>query len=199
MEPVSLDDIKQHLVLDPDDNSEDQRLSSMIVAARHACELRMNRSVLGGAATLVLEGFPVQAPRTPFLPSLTSEAHLPDHSQIELMGGTVASYQISYFDRAGVAQTMGDSETHADLTQLPAIVRPATCWPEAARRPDAVTVSYMLSPLEPAKLEMVRHAIRLLVGHWYANREAVADTRGTPGELPMTVTWLLDPLRVWAI
>jgi hypothetical protein len=198
-EPVSLDDIKQHLVLDPDDISEDLRLSSMITAARHACELRMNRSVIGGAAALVFDGFPRQSPHTGFLPNPSGEAHLPDHSQIALTGGTVLSYQISYFDHAGTNQTMADGDTHANLLQLPGIVRPATVWPTTARRPDAVTVNYVLSPLDPDKLEMVRHAIRLLVGHWYANRETVADTRGTPGELPMTVAWLLDPLRVWAI
>ncbi len=199
MEPVSLEDIKQHLVLDPDDTSEDARLSSMITAARHACELRTNRSVLGGAAVLVLDGFPHQVPHGGLFPTMSAEAYLPDHAQIELSGGTVASYEISYVDQAGVSQTLGAGDSNADLSQLPAIVRPATRWPATARRPDAVTVTFALSPLDPDKLEMVRHAIRLIVGHWYANREAVSDSRGTPTELPLSVTWLLEPLRVWAI
>ena len=39
----------------------------------------------------------------------------------------------------------------------------------------------------------IRHAIRLLVGMWYANREPVAFASAT--ELPFTVNALLIPLK----
>lgn len=41
----------------------------------------------------------------------------------------------------------------------------------------------------PAVNETQRHAVRLLVGHWYANREAVSATAGA--EVPMAVSMLL--------
>ena len=39
----------------------------------------------------------------------------------------------------------------------------------------------------------VRHAIRLLVGTWYANREGVAYA--TPSEIPYTLAFMLTPLK----
>lgn len=41
----------------------------------------------------------------------------------------------------------------------------------------------------PAVTETQRHAARLLVGHWYANREAVSADSG--GEVPLAVRMLL--------
>ncbi|BBC72917.1 phage protein [Altererythrobacter sp. B11] len=103
MEPVSLEDIKHHLVLDPEDTSEDAYLSSLLVAARRSCELRIRRAI-------------------------ASEDDTPG--------------------------------------------------------------------LDEGEQDMVRHAIRLIVGHWYANREAVSpDGRGAASETPIAVSWLLDPLR----
>ena len=39
----------------------------------------------------------------------------------------------------------------------------------------------------------IRHAIRLLVGTWYANRESV--TFGNPSLIPNSVSYLLAPLK----
>ena len=200
MEPLSLADLKQHLVLDPDDTSEDARLSSMITAARRACELRINRKVLAAQAAVTLDAFPRQQAGNfwPFC-LMPEETPLPDHAQIELTGGSVASYQIAYFDPSGAQIIMPDADTYADLSRLPAIVRHARAWPQTARRPDAVTITYQLTDLGAEDMEMVRQAMRLMIGHWYANREAVTDTRGVPAELPISITWLLEPLRAWAI
>lgn len=42
----------------------------------------------------------------------------------------------------------------------------------------------------------INTAMLLLIGHWYANREAVAV--GTQkAEMPMAVSWLLMPVRKW--
>jgi hypothetical protein len=61
MEPVALDDIKRHLVLDPVDASEDDYLTSMLIAARRACELRTRRTIVGEDRTLTLPAFPAGA------------------------------------------------------------------------------------------------------------------------------------------
>jgi uncharacterized phiE125 gp8 family phage protein len=46
--------------------------------------------------------------------------------------------------------------------------------------------------------EPIRHAIRLLAGHYYENREAVLVERGANiMQLPMAVEALLSPYRVW--
>ncbi|WP_230630689.1 head-tail connector protein [Sphingomonas sp. Leaf37] len=45
-------------------------------------------------------------------------------------------------------------------------------------------------------LEIARHAMRLIVGHWYANREATAQGRA-PAVVPMTASWLIDSIKLW--
>ncbi|APX83811.1 hypothetical protein BV511_03145 [Methylorubrum extorquens] len=44
----------------------------------------------------------------------------------------------------------------------------------------------------------VRHAILLMVGHLYANRDAVTMATAKPEQLPLGVEALLAPFRVWA-
>ena len=39
----------------------------------------------------------------------------------------------------------------------------------------------------------VRHAVRLLVGTWYANRESVSY--GSPSDIPYTLGFILTPLK----
>ncbi|GJD58144.1 head-tail connector protein [Methylobacterium dankookense] len=43
----------------------------------------------------------------------------------------------------------------------------------------------------------IRHAILLMVGHLYSNREAVSALPAKPEELPFGVSALLSPLRVF--
>lgn len=43
---------------------------------------------------------------------------------------------------------------------------------------------------------VVGQAVFLLVGHWYANREAVGKDGG---EMPLAVQWLIAPLRIWHV
>lgn len=43
----------------------------------------------------------------------------------------------------------------------------------------------------------IRHAILLMVGHLYANRDGVTVTTAKPEQLPLGVEALLAPFRVW--
>lgn len=63
---------------------------------------------------------------------------------------------------------------------------------EGAGTPDRVSVT-MTCALPSRLLPAVRMAVKLMVGHWFANREAVADAGFA--ELPMGVDALLMPLR----
>jgi hypothetical protein len=199
-EPVSLDDIKIHLVLDPGDASEDANLSSMITAARHACELRIRRTIVGQDQLLVLGAFPVVPENAFAMPAWPPiEATVAGASDIALPGGTVSAVTVKYYDGNDVDQTLDPSEYYAALDRQPALLRSKTTWPTTAFRPDAVRITYTVSDLSADDLAMVSHAIRLIVGNWYENREGAAvDVRGTPTELPLAVTWLLDPLRSFA-
>lgn len=45
--------------------------------------------------------------------------------------------------------------------------------------------------------DLAGQAILLIVGHWYANREAVAVDARAGSELPMSVSWILASLCKW--
>jgi hypothetical protein len=198
-EPVALEDIKRQLVLDPDDTAEDAYLGSMIAGARRACELRTRRTIVGEDRVLTLAAFPPAEPiRLGWPGGAPLVAAVPGRDDVVLAGGSVAAVAVKYFDTGGTDQTLASSAYFAALGKIPAELRARLAWPATQARPDAVRITYTLSPMDGGDLEMIRHAIRLIVGNWYANREAaVVDARGTPTELPIAVTWLLDPLCVW--
>lgn len=51
----------------------------------------------------------------------------------------------------------------------------------------------VFSDAEP-DLAVIKAAMLLLIGHWYANREAVS-LGAASAEMPLSVSWLLQPLR----
>jgi uncharacterized phiE125 gp8 family phage protein len=69
----------------------------------------------------------------------------------------------------------------------------AASWPLTDARADAVTIT-MTAAMPAADLPRVKTAIKLLVGHWYENREAV--TVGQPAsDVPMAFDALVAPMR----
>ncbi len=192
-EPVSLEDIKNHLVLDPGDTGEDAYLASLITAARVICEIRTNRQIVGADRLLVLDRFPGRNDwlRLPVVPRMHGDADL------LLTGGSVTAVAVTYRDAAGAMVALDPAAYWTDLDSEPAVVRPVADWPQAQDRPGAVKVAYTVSPLTADKLQLAKQAIRLIVGHWYANRETVSvDARATT-ELPMAASWILSSLKVW--
>jgi uncharacterized phiE125 gp8 family phage protein len=116
---------------------------------------------------------------------------------------------VSYVDLTGANQTL-DSSTY-ELVGDPATniydIRPAygQRWPENRPDVDGVRIRYVAGyPLttDPVPLptvpEPVRHALLLLVSHWYRNRDAVVgvDNRDSSTELPLGVESLLGPFQV---
>lgn len=193
-EPVALSDIKTHLRLGQGATDEDSYLTILLTAARRACEGRIHRAVVGTAAIATFDSFPSAPIGVPL------EVQQPDALYLELEGGTVASVTtIIYYDGAGVAQTLDPAAYIVDLEQIPARVAPLEAWPIATRRPGAIKISYVVSPLPLDDLAAVKQAIFLLIENWYSNRgAAVVDTKGVPTELPLAVTWLLWPLTQFA-
>jgi uncharacterized phiE125 gp8 family phage protein len=196
-EPVALADLKVHLRLSAGATSEDAYLTTMITAARRACELRINRSIVGSGQTLTIDKFPA---RDAIWPNDPLEPWAPGDLYIELPGGTVSSVtSISYLDEAGQAQTLSTDAYVTDLANTPARVAPLVKWPAVADRPGAVSIAYVISPMSSDDWTAIGQAMLLMIGHWYRNREAVSvDQRGVPTELPLSVSMLLEPLRQWA-
>jgi len=171
-EPVTLADMKAHLRVDGTD--EDTYIMSLITAARRQVEDRTWRSLGTETWRQELDGFP---------------------DVIELYRCPVAGItSLKYIDADGALQTMANTDYRSDLNSAPARLFPAygSVWPVTRSDPVAVQITYTTSQdPEPQLL----HAIKLLVAHWFENREAVTSLKLL--EVPMALNSLLLPRRVY--
>jgi len=96
---------------------------------------------------------------------------------------------VSYLDTAGDPQTFADARF-----QDGRLYAPLTGWP-LVQPYSTIEVTYLAGydPYNPVPEELVQAQL-LLIGHWYQNREAVAE--GTFNELPLAVEALAGPFRL---
>lgn len=109
------------------------------------------------------------------------------------LGPAASIASITYYDGDNAQQTL-DAEAYGlfvDAAGPYAALKPDQVWPGCYSRRDAVSVTYVCGAA--AVLPAIKSAILMLVGHWYANREAVSA--GGLAETPMAVSALLAPLR----
>ena len=115
--------------------------------------------------------------------------------------------QIKYIDKTGTEQTLHDSVSspnvtsavfqvvsrwQANLAQSKPYITLAynQAWPETQTQPEAVTVVYTSGYNQTVIPDDIRQALLLMVGHLYANREAVV--RGNiVNDLPLGYVQLL--------
>lgn len=155
---LALADVKAHLRVDHDDD--DDLIGGLISAALAYVEGW--RGVTGRA-----------------LISQTWSESLPYFShKLPLRLGPVQSItSVTYFDLNEVSQTVptGVYRLHSAAGRGYLVQRDGQSWPSAFSRDDAVTVTYVAgygadADAVPADL---LQGMRLLIAHWYENREAV--------------------------
>ena len=142
-------------------------IDAMIAAARAYVEARTNTTLLTSTWRLTLDAFP-------------SRSHLSglEVDRIDLYRPPVQSVSsITYVDEDGTTQTVDSGDYVLDnASDYAASVRPAYDeeWPATREQRGAVVVTYVAGYTLAANIpEHVRHALKMLVGHWYANREGV--------------------------
>jgi uncharacterized phiE125 gp8 family phage protein len=177
VEPVSLDEAKLHLRVDGQE--EDDLITGYLTAAREVCEDESRRAFITQTREAVLDCWPaapwIALPRSP-LQSVVS---------------------IKYTDSQGVEHTWPSSEYIVDTASSPGRVRLAygKWWPWATLQPGtAIRVRYVAGYGDDAAdvPQKYRQAIKLLVGHYYENREAVtAQVRFNLAPIPLGVRSLL--------
>ena len=96
--------------------------------------------------------------------------------EVKLVLGPVQSVTaVKYFDENGTEQT--DTLSNYDVfgTETYTTISPKTgfSWPTAQQRSDAIKIEYEIGFGDATTdvPETVRHALMLLIGHWYDNRE----------------------------
>lgn len=152
-EPISLEEAKLHLRVDHEE--EDGLISDLIVAAREWCEQAAGRSFVTQTWRLSLSGFPcgaIEIPRPPL----------------------VSVSSVTYTDDAGAEQLLPAEAYYADTSDDPGRLHPAygSSWPAARCYPNSVQVEYVAGYGDAEDVpRRAAQAVRLLVGHWFANRE----------------------------
>jgi uncharacterized phiE125 gp8 family phage protein len=191
-EPVTIAEARAQVnIIDAADTTFDTFLTSLLAPARAYVE-RESRFFL------------VAATRSEVFNSWGGDrswhsSHCGQDQFLEIYRRPLASIgSITYTDEAGNAGTAYTGFL-TSLDSFPARISPAIndTFPSLGRGGEIV-VTYTSGALGSTAEEylLLKRAILLLVGHWFANRESVvSDTRAVAIEVPQTVTDLIDAVR----
>lgn len=175
-EPVSLEEMKLHLRVDIDDD--DPLISALIEAARMRAEVLLRQTVILTTYDLFFDDFPAsangyfdrlvrqQGPSPQWLPNGAAILYLPKPPLV-----SVAS--VKYYDSSGTQQTY-DPARYFVSTGLGSRIQPTVgnVWPVVRQQIDGVVVRYTAGLANAAAVpQNVKAAMKLMVGHWYENRE----------------------------
>jgi uncharacterized phiE125 gp8 family phage protein len=170
--PVTVSDAKVHLRVTG--NDEDRYIYSLIQAA---CGMIDGPDGIGYAVTAQTW-------------KLTCDT-FPDYFEIPLAPVTAIT-EVGYLDTTGAAQTVSSGNYRAVLDVDPVRVEPAVgfSWPGTRQASGGVYVKFTAGGNPPL---VIRQAVLLIVGHLYANREAVGP--GNLAPVPMAVESILNQYR----
>lgn len=152
-EPITLSEAKTHLRVTATD--EDDYISSLVSAARLVAEGRTGLRLFTQTVVISLDDFPCY------------------NDIIKLAVAPVQSItSVEYYDTDDANQTLGASTYWSDLTSVPARVQVKESWPSTISRIGNVRITAVVGWTDVANIPAsVKHAMKLLVGHWYENRE----------------------------
>jgi len=154
-EPISLNEAKLHLRVAH--NDDDTYIQSLISVARDHIEQDIQRAIATQTWELTMTTFPT------------------DTNVITLYFGPVQSIvSIIYDDADGVAQTMDPATYWLDTSWLPAKLMGINAWPATSTTSEAVRVQYVAGYGGNPIPSSLRHAMLMLIGEWYDNREAAS-------------------------
>ena len=92
-----------------------------------------------------------------------------------LLGPLIAVTAVKYYDTDGVLQTDTLSNYEIFGTEFSSTIGPKEgfAWPVTQDRPDAIRIEYTIGYGSATTdiPETLRHALMMLIGHWYDNRE----------------------------
>lgn len=181
-EPLTLAEAKAHLRIDTE--AEDDYIGALIIAARQYTEVRTGRSLCAKNYRIELAGFP------------------PNGNDIVLPMPPVQEItQMIYFTSDGTETELveEDGDFRTSLSMIPARIKKPfdnVDWANTAIADDAVVIEmnagYLTAEAVPAT---AKHAMRLLIGNWFENREAVI-TGTIQARLELSVDSLLSVLWI---
>jgi uncharacterized phiE125 gp8 family phage protein len=178
--PISLAEAKAQLRIDASDDFQDVQVSALIAAASAAVEGMLGWPVMRQTRETVAKDWPG-----------TEGLWLGRGDNLQI--GSV-----KYIDPAGAEQTLAGTVFIFDAVSVPARLHLATgeSWPALRGvEPGAVKARWTAGWADAATVPGdIKHAIRLLIGHWFENREGVV-VGVTSAEVQFGVEMLLAPHR----
>lgn len=156
-EPVSLEEAKLHLRVDASD--EDDLITGLISAAREWCEQRCGVAFMQRTLLYTLPKFPAD-----------------DYIELPMaVAGDFSLTSFMYWNADGVYGAVAAISYTDDVAQPIRLgLKPGSQWPSTYGRSDSVQITYQAGWANAADVPArAKQAIKLLVGHWYANREDV--------------------------
>lgn len=177
-EPVTIDEAKLHLRLTDDiisgDTVEDELVLSLIVAAREYCEQYTGRALATQTQEMYLDEFPCR-------------------NEINLMPDIQSVTSVTCVDGDGNQTVLSEDIDY--LVDVPGsrIVLPyRKTWPAFEPYPiNPIRIRYVTGYTNAP--QTIKQAMLLLIGHWYANREATGEASG---QIDFAVKALLSHYRV---
>lgn len=178
MEPLTLADVKAHCRVDSTDD--DTLLSALLSAAVDHVDAD---GVLGRA--MITQSWAQWVPPSPGRVRLS-------------MGPFQSLTAVNYYDSAGVLQAadVADFDVRKAGDFVTVGPKDGATWPGTQTRADAIKITYVAGFGDAASdvPQGIRHAMFMLVGHWYENREAASELRLV--DAPLAVDALLNRHRV---
>jgi hypothetical protein len=206
--PLSLPQIKQHLrVSVPDD---DDYITDLLAVAGDCVSRWTGRALLATTYLLAFDRYPLlpnsqYSPGNPNMMAPVLQNTWPlDPSAWALIlprWPLIAVNSIQYYDGNDTLQTLDPSAYVTDANSEPPRLSPVSgsYWPSVGYRPNAVLINFTAGYATAGAVPpAAKHAIRLLVGNWYENREAASSL--SLKEIPLGVDSLLTTLTpgyVW--
>ena len=113
------------------------------------------------------------------------------------LGPVQSISSVKYFDATNVEQTLASSvyAMHTGKSGSFLTLAPDQTWPAIYSRIDAVAVEFIAGYGDASAVPQdIKHAILMMVGHWYRNRDAVGPG-GKTSEVPLGAKALLENYR----
>jgi uncharacterized phiE125 gp8 family phage protein len=177
-EPFTLADAKVHLR--EDDSSQDTLITALIGAARDYVETFTRRRLITQTWRYSIDEFPCGGViRLPYPPLIKVNS-------------------VKYDDLAGAEQTLSSSLYVVDTSSLPGKIDRAyaAIWPATRCQANAVRIEFDCGFGGPQAVpDLIKAAMKLLIGHWYEQREAV-NVGNIVTEIPLAVESMLWAWRV---
>jgi uncharacterized phiE125 gp8 family phage protein len=165
-------------------DDDDEYLEALVSAATSQIEGKygfLGIALVQQTWDLYLDEFPTCEIKIP-LPPLQSVSH------------------VKYDDEDGIEQTIDEAEYTVDAVSEPGWIFPATSWPSTFEGINSVRIRFVAGwPVVndvPTTPDAIKHAIRLIIGHWYKNREDVSALK--LASIPKGADALLANFKNWS-